>query len=520
MSPVRDKPFQAAAAVSADKQRGQISGVSDRINRFFEIIPGALTWLTFILLFWLSFKLSFAVSIFFILYSFFWFCRIIYLHFHLQFSFKKTRENLKIQWLEKVKKIQRFGEIYHLVILPMYKEPLEVVRETFIALRDANYPKDKIIVVLAIEERAGREAKIIAGKIKKEFGNEFFKFLVTIHPSGLPGEIPGKGSNETWAVKQAKKKIIDVLGGLKYENIIVSVFDIDTQIPKEYFGRLVYVFLTSKRPERSSYQPIPLFVNNIYAAPAFSKVMSFFPTFWQMMQQSRFEQLSTFSSQAMSFKALVDVGFWDTNYVSEDSLIFWKFFFHYDGDWKTEPLYFPVSMDATHAPTFWGTVKNLYFQQRRWAWGVENIPYMLKGFLKNKKIPFRKKAFWTFIFMEGFHSWATAPFILFLFGWLPLSFGGYEFDFTLISYNLRRIVGLVLNLSNLGLVASAVLSIILLPPKPEWFNKKHYVFYFLYWALAPLLIIVFSAVPAVEAQTRLMLGGRFRLGFWPTPKSR
>ncbi len=489
------------------------------MRRFFEIIPGALVWATFIAFFWLSFEAPLLVSIFFILYALFWLCRIVYLHFHLRFSFKKTRENLKINWLEKVKVLERFKDIYHLVILPFYKEPLEVVRETFLALSSVNYPKDKIIVVLGIEERAGVIAYNTARKIEEEFGNEFLRFLITRHPSNLPGEIAGKGSNETWAAKRAKEEVIDVLG-IKYENIIVSVLDVDSQLPKEYFGRLTYVFLTSKNPQRSSYQPIPLFMNNIYAAPAFSKVMSFFPTFWQMMQQSRHEQLSTFTSQAMPFKALVDVGFWDTEYVSEDSLIFWKFFLHYDGDWRTEPLYFPLSMDATHAPTFWGTVKNLYRQQRRWAWGAENIPYMLSGFMKNPRIPFRKKIFWSFIFIEGFYSWVTAPFILFLFGWLPLTFGGYEFSLTLVSYNIRRIVGLILNLSNLVLIASAVLSNILLPPKPSWFRKRHYIFYFLSWTLAPLLIIVFSAIPAVEAQTRLMLGGRFRLGFWPTPKIR
>ena len=476
-------------------------------------------WATFILLFWLSFKAPVFVSVFFILYSLFWLVRIVYLHFHLRYSFAKTSENLKINWFEKLQGIKNWRNVYHLVILPMYKEPLSVVRETFLTLRNSNYPKDKIIVVLGTEARVGDEAVRTAGEIEREFGRDFFRFLITSHPADLPGEIPGKGSNETWMVKNAKEKIIDPLG-LRYEDVVVSVLDVDTQLPPEFFGRLAHVFLTCEDPQHSSYQPIPLFTNNIYTAPPFSKVMSFFPTFWQMMQQSRPEQLSTFTSQAMPFKALVEVGFWDTQYVSEDSLIFWKFYLHYDGNWRTEPLYFPVSMDATHAPTFWGTVGNLYRQQRRWAWGSENIPYMLSGFVKNKKSPFRKKAFWTFIFMEGFHSWGTAPFILFVLGWLPVILGNYEFGLTLVSYNVRRIVGFLLNFSVLGLFASAVLSVVLLPPKPGWFRKKHYVFYFLYWVLAPVLIIVFSAVPAVEAQTRLMLGGRFKLGFWPTPKSR
>ncbi|MCP6720177.1 MAG: glycosyltransferase family 2 protein [Patescibacteria group bacterium] len=491
------------------------------MHRFFEILPGSLVWLTFLLMFLFSWKFPSAVAIFFILYTFYWLFRIIYLHFHLRFSFNEARENLKVNWLEKLKQLtpSNWQEIYHLVVLPMYKEPIEVIEETFKALKATDYPKDRIIVVLATEERAGLEAKKTASKIEKKFGKDFFKFLVTNHPDNLPNEIPGKGSNETWATKQAKEKIIDVLG-LNYERIIASVFDVDTQVPPGYFGRLTYVFLTCDNPQRSSYQPIPLFVNNIYQAPVFSRVMSFFPTFWQMMQQSRFEQLSTFTSQAMPFKALVEIGFWDTHLVSEDSLVFWKFYFHYDGDWRTEPLYYPISMDATSAKTLWGTAVNLYKQQRRWAWGAENIPYMLSGFVKNKKIPFRKKVFWTFVFMEGFHSWATSPFILFILGWLPLFLGSYEFSLTLLSYNFSRISGFILNFSVAGLIASAVLSIVLLPPKPKWFRKKHYIVYFLQWLLVPVLLVVFSAIPAVESQTRLMLGGRFRLGFWPTPKNR
>ncbi len=489
------------------------------MTRFFEILPGALTWGALILIVLLSWLWPEGIAVFFIVYTFFWLCRIIYLHFHLRHSFQRVRENLKINWLQRVKNIAGWEKIYHLVVLPMYKEPLAVVRETFLSLRAANYPKSNFIVVLATEERGGEEAESTAEAIKKEFGADFLKFLVTAHPGDIPGEIPGKGSNETWAVKAAKKEIIDVLK-IPYERIIVSVFDCDTQGAPEYFGRLTYLFLTCDKPLHSSYQPVPLFVNNIYSAPIFSRVMSFFPTFWQMMQQSRFEQLSTFTSQAMPFKALVDVGFWDTHLVSEDSLIFWKFYLHYDGDWRTEPLYYPVSMDATSGASFWKAAGNLYRQQRRWAWGVENIPYMLSGFVKNKKIPLGKKFFWTFIFVEGFFSWSTAPFILFVFGWLPTIIGSQEFSETIISYNLVRIVGPILNLSVLFLFASAILGIVLLPPKPGWFKKKHYVLYFLQWLLVPVLILVWSAVPAIESQTRLMLGGRFRLGFWPTPKSR
>jgi len=67
---------------------------------------------------------------------------------------------------------------------------------------------------------------------------------------------------------------------------------------------------------------VPVFNNNIWQAPCISRVVATSGTFWQMIQQQRPERLSTFSSQSLSFKTLVEVDFWPVNMVSEDSRIF------------------------------------------------------------------------------------------------------------------------------------------------------------------------------------------------------
>ncbi len=380
------------------------------------------------------------------------------------------------------------------------------------------------MLVLAIEERAGAKAAEISGKIEKEFSlagqaGIFPWLIITKHPADLAGEIPGKGSNEAWAAGEAKKLIIDKLN-LDYEKVLVSVFDVDTQVYPDYFGCLTYHFLTAENPQQSSYQPIPLFINNIYQAPALARVISFSATFWQMMQQSRPERLTTFSSHAMPFKALVEIGYWQKDIVSEDSRIFWQCYLHYSADWRVVPLFYPVSMDANVAQTFWQTMINLYKQQRRWAWGTENFPYMISGFFKNKLIPYRSKLYWIFNVLEGFHSWATSSLIIFALGWLPILIGGGSFNQTLLSYNLPIVTRYIMTLASLGIASSAILSIVLLPPKPEKIKFMDYVFYFLQWALMPITLIIFGSFPALDAQTRLMLGGKFRLGFWVTPKDR
>jgi cellulose synthase/poly-beta-1,6-N-acetylglucosamine synthase-like glycosyltransferase len=401
--------------------------------------------------------------------------------------------------------------------LPIYKEPLSVLEDTLSSLRKANYPKEKMIVVISAEERAREHLIPILKKVSQEFEEVFFKFLITWHPADLPGEIPGHGSNDAWAAKEAKRLIIDPLA-IPYERVIVSSFDVDTCVFPDYFGCLTYYYLTSEKPTRTSFQPIPLYINNIWQAPALSRIFAFSSTFWQMICQERPEKLLTFSSHAMSFKAMVEVGFKQTNVVSDDSRIFWQCFFKYGGDYYVQPLFYPVAMDANVAASFWRTIVNIYRQQRRWAFGVGEIAFFLFASLKNKKVPLSKKIFRGFDLIEGHWSWATASIMIFCLGWLPIVLGGKDFSQTIISYNLPKIVSWILTFSMIGLIGSSYLSIMLLPPKPSYYGSYRYLFFALQWFILPLSMIFFSALPALEAQTRWLFGKY--LGFWPTEKAR
>ncbi|MEK9194269.1 MAG: hypothetical protein AAB884_00460, partial [Patescibacteria group bacterium] len=299
----------------------------------------------------------------------------------------------------------------------------------------------------------------------------------------------------------------------------VSVFDIDTRAGENYFGILTYSFLTSERGDRSSYQPIPLFTNNIHKVPMFARLTAFSSTFWQFMQQARAERLVTFSSHSMPFQALTEIGFWEKDLVSEDSRIFFQLLNRNNGDWRVLPLFYPIYMDAVQGPSFWQALRNLYFQQRRWAWGVENIPRFINDAIKNKSFPIRKKIFRFLTSFGGYYSWASNSFMIFLFGWLPIILGGYDFRNTLISYNLPKMTGFLGNLAMIGVLVSAFVSVSFLAPRLKGFKHRHYLFYFLEWLLLPIVVIFFSSLPALEAQTRMMLGGKMRLGFWKTPKT-
>lgn len=489
----------------------------DRVlYRFFEILPGVLSLGTLVLLVILSFVTPSLVAYFTIGFSAFWLSKTVFLTVHLRHSFKRLKHNMKLDWLERLQNM-KYDHVYHLVIFPFYKEPYEVIKESVEAIKNARFPNKQIALVLAAEERAGEEATLVAKKIQTEYNDVFFSVLVTVHPSDTLHEIAGKGSNIAYAAETASKEVVDA-HKLDPKQVLVSAFDVDTVVYPDYFACLTWYFLTVENPLKKSFQPIPLYNNNIWQAPILSRVLAYSSTFWQMIQQERPERLSTFSSHAIPLSALKEVNFWQRNMVNEDSRIYWNLFVHNDGDYDVVPISYPVSMDANVGKGFVGTAINLYKQHLRWSYGAENIPYLLYHFIHNKKISFIKKMRVMFVHIEGFWSLAVQPIILFAVGWLPLLVGGNAFNETVLSYNVPIVSSWFLTAAMVGLVFLAIYSIQLIPKSPDGTSFITRAGMVLQWILVPITMLIFSSIPGLDAQIRLMTGNY--LGFWVTPKDR
>lgn len=492
----------------------------DRIlYRMLEILPGFLSWSTLILMVVLSFLQPVWVAIFIIIFDFYWLLKTIHLTYHQYYNWRRLKHNIKIDWLKKLENL-KYEKIKHLIILPYYKEGKEVVEGTIKSLLSANYKTKKFLVVLAAEERAGAGALELAEEMEKKYAKFFGEFLITIHPAGTPGEIMGKGPNISYASEQARLKILDPKA-IPYEDVLVSAFDIDTVIWPHYFSCLTFHFLTVENPYNKSYQPVPLYNNNIWQTHAISRVAAMTSTFWQMIQQERPEKLATFSSHSLPFKSLYEVNYWQKNMISDDSRIYWNLYLAKNGKYDVVPISYPVSMDANLAPTMFATLRNVYKQHLRWMWGVENIPYIIFGFIKNKSIPLKDKIGKSFHQIIGFWSLATNPIMILLLGWLPIILGGPAFRDTILSYNLPVMTRNLMILATSGLILAAIIAATLLPPMPVDMKrrKRRWIVMFAQWIFVPFTIIIFGSLPGLHSQTRLMFGKYFG-AFWVTPKHR
>src|SRR3989344_1276386 len=125
-----------------------------RLYRFFEILPGVLAWATLLFVVAISFLTPTFAAIFIILFDIYWLIKTIYLSLLTRSSFFQMRRNLKVNWLERLEQLDRssvisnklsvgsWQDLYHLIILPAYKEPYQIVRESLEAINKARYPHE------------------------------------------------------------------------------------------------------------------------------------------------------------------------------------------------------------------------------------------------------------------------------------------------------------------------------------------------------------------------------------------
>jgi cellulose synthase/poly-beta-1,6-N-acetylglucosamine synthase-like glycosyltransferase len=404
------------------------------------------------------------------------------------------------------------SQVYHAAVVAFYNETKDVLEPTIKSVLDSEYDPKKIILILAYEERAGPEKAKLAKELIKEYGPRFYYAEAVGHPDGLPNEVRGKGGNITFAGRRLQKvledKKIDPL------HVIVTTLDSDNRPDKNYLAALTYTYCSTEDPLHASYQPIPMFLNNIWDAPAPMRVIATGNSFWNVVLSLRPHMLRNFSSHAQPMAALIDTDFWSTRTIVEDGHQYWRTFFRYDGNHEVYPIFLPIYQDAVLAETYKKTLKVQFKQVQRWSWGASDIAYVYqKGFREKNKIPKLKMLARFGRLLEGHISWATAPLILLIAAYIPFVLNTDNY----LANQLPQVASKLQQVAMVGILVSLFLCVRTLPPKPERYKRRRTLWMMVQWVYLPLTSIIFSAFAALNSQTRLMLGKY--LGFNVTEKA-
>ena len=150
-------------------------------------------------------------------------------------------------------------------------------------------------------------------------------------------------------------------------------------------------------------------------------------------------------------------------------------------------------------------MKNQYEQIKRWAWGVSDDVYIIYKWLTVPNMPFGEKSIRSFYVVKDHILWPV--------NWFAITVGAnippllnQDFNRTIIGKTLPQVSSGILTLSLVALLAIIFVDWQEKPKAPKeikWWQK---LFSPLEFVFLPVVGFFFTALPGLDAHTRLMLG--------------
>lgn len=513
-------------------------GRRTRFYRFFEMLPGIISYTVIALPVLLSFISPILGASFIIIFIIMWFVKTVGMTYRTIQGYNTLQHAERLDWQARLSDLENPAkaleekqhsshwrgtvhernleqlaasvnpltpsDIHNAVIIATYNETREVLEPTIQAVLEGDYDPKRIIMSIAYEERGGPSTEATVKALQSQYKDEFAQFYIFKHPDGLPDEVVGKGGNITYAGKNLVPKLAKL--GIDPEHVIMTTLDSDNRPHRSYFSYVTYEFIVHPDPRYAAFQPLALFLNNIWDVPAPMRVLATGNSFWSLLNSLRPHMLRNFAAHSQSLAALIDMDFWSTRTIVEDGHQFWRSYFRYDGHYRVVPIYLPIYQDAVLSETYKKTLKAQFVQLRRWAYGASDVPYVAQRvFSRKRTVPLGDGIAKFLRLLEGHVSWASASFILMFGAWGPL-FINPESNRSLVAHELPTIASGLQTFALIGLFVSVFLSFRMLPPRPERYKRHRNFFMLIQWVLMPIVSVVYGSFAALNSQTRLMLG--------------
>jgi hypothetical protein len=567
--PSAAEPTAARPAGATDSSTARPATVDDRgsdrarlFQRLLEIVPGLVTWTLILSPLVLSFNFPQVVAWFVLTFDFYWFYKALMLTGSVLVAFLRIRGVMAVEWrtrtfaladlpgrraelarlipavearvaaleaagerlaagggrralhrlLDERHTIERLlarrGEpfpdptqLWHVALVPTYTEPYEKLYETVRALAEADWPRERKMVAIITRETDTQGRENIA-RLRDLFGDRFLHFFHILDPLE-PGIVIGKSSAMAYGGRWLYRELVRL--GFEPRDVVVTDLDSDYRVHPQYFGYLSWTFLTDPDRFRRLYQPVPMFHNNLWETPIPVRLVAIGATHVQMWRSLTPEKLVSFSSYSVSLQTVHEVDYWATDAIPEDSRFYWKSFFRYSGEFQAIPLFIPMYGDAVRAKSWPRTLVQQYTQIRRWAWGITDIPYYIRNAFAHSEIPRWKRVRRLIDLWLDHINWAIAPFVIIFGSNIPL-FLNPTFAETTLGQNLPLYAAWLLTGAFCCLLLLVYVEERIAPPRPASWGPVARVMSYLQWVALPLVGLVFSNLPALDAQTRLMTG--------------
>ncbi|KAL7925026.1 glycosyl transferase family group 2 domain-containing protein [Trichoderma austrokoningii] len=275
------------------------------------------------------------------------------------------------------------GPIIHAIVIPNYKEEVEVLRETLDVLASHPQAHSCYDIYLGMELReTGGEAKALS--LVQRYLKKFRSIDYTLHPGDIPGEAAGKGSNVAWAARKLSSNYTISIR----KNVIVTGIDADSHLSPRYFAQISNMHTVHLETAATTLYATPIiFDRNAHNVNAFVRVADIL---WCAAGMSGLYSSSAIAPPTSVYSLplqLVDrVGGWDcdSDAIGEDLHMFIKCFFALNGHLTCRTVLSPVSQTNVSGGGkggFRGALMDLearYKQAIRHMWGALDSGFAMR----------------------------------------------------------------------------------------------------------------------------------------------
>ncbi|MEI7603661.1 MAG: hypothetical protein WCJ19_01435 [bacterium] len=419
----------------------------------------------------------------------------------------------KLNKLQELKKtnviVPKSNDIKHVFIIATAFEPPQLIARLVNSITNQsackNY-KDNMLVLVG-QESANKDYLLVREELLKQVDTSKIRDIwFNMHDLDPETETKGKHSNVNSIARNFFPKIVNDLG---WDPKLTMVHIVDTPIVLDpnYAAYMAYEFATQPEDrEYKIYSSCILFYNNIWDIPLPNRLSNTLSSLWNINTLSKGYQFVPISSYTTTIWLAENVDYWAKTVIPEDHHYFYNSFYHFGDKVMSVPIFLFTGKDAAQAKTYFRTYKNQYNQFQRWAWGISDIGFVIDNTLHAKNVPLFSRLRRMKEFLKIHFLWPTSWFLTILGTNLPFMLNP-DFRRTLTGAIIPDIISYTVLAFIFFLLVILIVDVFVKPKKVGKMDNPYIrIISLIQWISFPLVSFMYSAVPALDAHTRLMFG--------------